>query len=148
MRIERDNFVRHQWVKTDSEADSIKDVDNMIAPPTQCTWSGRMVRFNTTCSDYISWFNIQFLCKHAPGWYVCPVRHFIKIYVAVVKGYTFYLYPTRQCDWGQERDICPATYGLRFYKVLKSNQFHKLINLLLCGVYRINVFFIEYRIMT
>ena len=38
---------------SDSEAGSIKDVDNMIAPPTWCMRSGWTIRFNTTFSNYI-----------------------------------------------------------------------------------------------
>ena len=57
----------------DSEAESIKDVDNMIAPPTRCTHLGLMIRFNTTFSDniYIGRFHHLVLmeikyCEYAP----------------------------------------------------------------------------------
>ena len=39
---------------SDFEAESIKYVDNTIAPSTRCTRSGLMIGLNTTFSDYIS----------------------------------------------------------------------------------------------
>ena len=46
--------VKYQGMN-DSEAQPIKDVDNMIAPPIRCARSGLMIRFNTIFGDYISW---------------------------------------------------------------------------------------------
>ena len=48
-------LVKCHSMTSDSEAESIKDVDNMIVmlPPNWCMRSYRMIRFNTTFSDYI-----------------------------------------------------------------------------------------------
>ena len=57
-------LVKCHSMTNDSEAESIKDVDNIIVPPDWCMHSYRMIRFNTTFSDYILVdSSIQFLWR-------------------------------------------------------------------------------------
>ena len=78
---------------SDSEAESMKDGDNVIAPPTWYMLSGQMIRFNTTlviiylCRLYIEY------SEHAPGWCISALLVGLFIYVIVVEDYAIYLYP-------------------------------------------------------
>ena len=86
-------------------------------------------------------------CEHAPDCCMSALLVGLFIYETVVQDYVFNLYPIWQCKYRET--ISSAVCGLRLYKVLKNKWFYR-INWVITRFtifYRINVFFIESRLM-